>query len=139
MLSLEMLLRVGGVLHFSLLAASILAPFVLNWWSDLKKLSRLSQQIVWVHGAFIVLVIIGFAAASLLLPGELASGTPLARALCGFIALFWTARLVVQLFFYNAEPHLTHWFLRLGYRGLTGVFTYFAIVYAVAAAAPFAS
>ena len=139
MLSLEMLLRIGGVLHFSLLAAGILAPFVLNWWSDLKKLSRLTQQIVWVHGVFIVLVIIGFAAASLLLPVELASGTPLARALCGFIALFWTARLIVQLFFFDAEPHLTHWFLRLGYRGLTGVFTYFAIIYAVAAVAPFAN
>jgi len=72
------------------------------------------------------------------LPDELASGTPLARALCGFIALFWTARLVVQLFYFDAEPYLTHWFLRLGYRGLTGVFTYFAIVYAIVAAAPFA-
>jgi hypothetical protein len=138
MYSLEMLLRVGGVLHFALLMASSLLPFVLDWQSDLKKLGRLSRQIVWVHGVFIVLVIIGFGTASLMLPDELAGGTLLARALCGFIALFWTARLIVQLFFFDAEPHLTHWFLRLGYRGLTGVFTYFAIVYAVAAVAPFA-
>lgn len=134
---LEMLLRVAGLLHFSLLVAGSLLPFVLDWRRDLKKLDRLSQQIVWAHGLFIVMVIIGFGTASLVLPNELAAGTPLARALCGFIALFWLARLVVQLFFFDAEPHLTHWFLRLGYRGLTGVFTYLAIVYAVAAVAPF--
>jgi hypothetical protein len=138
MRSIELLLRIGGVLHLSLLVAGSLAPFVLDWRRDLKKLDRLSQQIVWVHGVFIVLVIIGFATASLLLPGELAGGSTLARALCGFIALFWFGRLVVQLFFFDAEPHLTHWFLRLGYRGLTGVFTYFAVVYAFAAAAPLA-
>ena len=138
MQSLETLIRVGGLFQISLIVAGALIPFVLNWWSDLKQLNRLSQQIVWVHGVFIVLVVIGFGAASLLLPDALTAGTPLARALCGFIALFWLARLGVQLFFFDAEPHLTHWFLRLGYRGLTGVFTYLAIVYAVAATAPVA-
>lgn len=137
MFSLEALVRVAGLLQFSLLVASALLPFVLNWHSDLKKLDRLSQQIVWVHGVFIVMVIIGFAVGSLLLAEPLTAGTPLARSLCGFIALFWLTRLAVQLFFFDAEPHLTHWFLRLGYRGLTGVFTYLAIVYAVAAVAPF--
>ena len=138
MFLLETLIRVGGLFHFSLLVAGALLPFVLNWRSDLKKLTPLSQQVVWTHGVFIVLVIIGFGAGSLFLPDALLEGTPLARSLCGFIALFWLARLFIQLFFFDAEPHLTHWFLRLGYRGLTGVFTYLAIVYAVAAAAPFA-
>jgi hypothetical protein len=137
MFSLETLIRLGGLLHISLLVAGALLPFVLDWRSDLKKLDRLSQQVVWTHGVFIVLVVVGFAAASLFLPDALVAGTPLARSLCGFIALFWLSRLVVQLFCFDAEPHLTHWFLRLGYRGLTGVFTYLAIVYAVAAAAPF--
>ncbi len=138
MCSLETLIRLGGVLHVSLLVAGGLLPFVLNWQSDLKKLDRLSQQVVWTHGVFIVLVVVGFGAASLFLPDALLAGTPLARSLCGFIALFWLARLFIQLFYLDAESHLTNWFFRLGYRGLTGVFMYLAIVYAFAAVAPFA-
>jgi hypothetical protein len=136
MFSLETLIRLGGLLHFSLLIAGALLPFVLDWRSDLKKVDRLTQQVVWVHGVFIVLVVLGFAAASILMPAALTAGTPLARAICGFIALFWLARLVVQWFFFDATPHLKHWFLRFGYRGLTGVFIYLAIVYGIAAGFP---
>src|SRR5206468_3339967 len=133
MLSLVTLLRVGGVLQLSLLLASALMPFVLNWWSELRKLGRFTQQVIWVHGLFIVLVIFGLGAASILLAESLTAGTPLARALCGFIALFWLARLGIQLFFYDAEPHLTHWLFKLGYHSLTGIFTYLAIVFGAAA------
>lgn len=134
--SLETLIRVGGVLHASLLVAGALIPFVLDWRRDLQKTARLTQQIVWVHGAFIVLVVCGFGAGSILLASEFTDGTPLARALCGFIATFWLARLAVQLFWLDAEPYLSNWFLRLGYRGLSGVFAYLALVYGMAAIAP---
>jgi hypothetical protein len=71
------------------------------------------------------------------MPSELTAGTPLARAFCGFAALFWLARLAVQAFYFDAEPHLDRWYLKVGYRALSGVFAYLAIVYSVAAAAPF--
>jgi hypothetical protein len=134
---LVLLIRLGGVLHLSLLVAAGLLPIVLDWRTGLRKLDRLSQQVVWAHGVFISLVVVGFGAASVSLAAELTAGTPLARAICGFIAFFWFSRLVVQLFFFDAELHLTHWFLRFGYRALGGVFTYMAIVYGVAALVPF--
>ena len=61
-----------------------LVPQVLDWKSTLAKLDGLFRQLVWVHGAFIVLVIVGFGLLSTLLAPEVTSGTPLARAVCGF-------------------------------------------------------
>ena len=106
---------------------------MLDWRQSLAKLDPLSRQVVWVHGAFIVVVIIGFGALSVALPAELASGTPLARSVCLFIAIFWAARLAVQFFVFDAKPHLNNAFLKLGYHGLTVVFFYHVVVYSIAA------
>ena len=131
------LLFIGGVLHFGILFASALVPRVLDWRSALRKLDPLSRQLVWVHGLFIVLVIIAFGVLSVGFPHELADGSRLARAICAFIALFWTCRLVVQFAVFDARPYLKSVLLAIGYRGLTAVFCYLAIVYAWAAFARF--
>ena len=83
-----------------------------------------------------MLVIIGFGLLSLLFAKELASGTPLARGVCGFIAIFWAARLVVQFFVFDAKPYLKTSFLKVGYHGLTVVFIFHVIVYSWAAIIP---
>jgi hypothetical protein len=127
------LLFVGGILHFGILIASALVPRVLDWRSSLRKLDPLLRQLIWVHGLFIVLVIIAFGVLSVAFPHELANGSRLARAVCLFIALFWTCRLVVQFAILDARPYLRSTFLTIGYRGLTVVFSYLAIVYAWAA------
>jgi hypothetical protein len=127
------LLFVGGILHFGILFASALVPRVLDWRSALRQLDPLSRQLVWVHGLFIVLVIIAFGVLSVAFPHELADGSRLARAVCAFIGLFWTCRLVVQFAVFDARPYLKSALLAIGYRGLTVVFCYLAIVYAWAA------
>jgi len=132
-MNLELLIFVGGILHFGILIASALVPQVLDWKESLGKLDGLTRQLVWVHGLFIVLVIIGFGVISMLFASELAAGTPLARAVCLFIALFWAARLVVQFFVFDAKPYLKSGFLKLGYHGLTIVFAYHAVVFSLAA------
>jgi hypothetical protein len=132
-MSLAQLILIGGVLHFGILLASACVPQVLDWRQSLAKLDPLSRQVVWVHGAFIVLVIIGFGALSVALPAQLASGTPLARAMSLFIAVFWAARLAVQFFVFDAKPHLQNMFLKVGYHGLTLVFLFHTVVYSIAA------
>ena len=131
--TLETTLRICGVLHLGILIASALVPSTLDWRHELAKLRPLSRQLIWVHGVFIVLVIVAFAAISLLLPNDLASGTPLARAVCGFVAVFWLARLVVQFFVFDAKPMLTNPLLQVGYHGLTVVFAVLVIAYGWAA------
>jgi len=132
-MNLELLIFVGGILHFGILIASALVLKVLDWKESLGKLDGLSRQLVWVHGLFIVIVIIGFGMLSVTCASELATGTFLARAVCAFIAFFWAARLVVQFFIFDAKPYLKNVFLKLGYNGLTVVFSYLAIVFSLAA------
>jgi hypothetical protein len=87
----ELLIFIGGILHFGILLASAMVPKVLDWNASLEKLDGLFRQLVWVHGVFIVFVIVGFGLLSITCAADLASGTPLARAVCLFVALFWGA------------------------------------------------
>jgi hypothetical protein len=135
-MNLQLLITIGGVLHLGILIASALVPGALEWKRELAKLQPLSRQLVWVHGAFIVLTIVGFGLISLLAPRELASGTTLARAFCAFVAIFWLARLGVQLVVFDAGPMLTKTYLKLGYHGLTIVFLALVVIYGIAALAP---
>ena len=134
--TLSTLLLLGGVCHFGILLASALVPRVLDWRAELKQLNPLSRHLIWTHGAFIVLTIIAFGAISVFNAADLAAGTKLARWVCGFIAAFWLARLAIQLFLFDARPFLTTPLLKLGYHGLTVVFTYLGVVYACAAVLP---
>jgi hypothetical protein len=127
-MNLQSLIFTSGILHFGTLLASAAVPQVLDWKSELQKLNPLSRQLVWVHGLFIVLTIIGFGLLTLTCSAELASGTPLARAVSAFISLFWLARLFIQFFVFDAKPYLKTPFLRLGYHSLTLVFLYQTLV-----------
>ena len=134
--TLSNLLLLGGACHFGILIASALVPRVLDWKGELQRLSPLSRHLVWTHGAFIVITIVAFGLISVANAATLADGSRLSRWVCGFVAAFWLARLGIQLFLFDARPFLTRTFLKLGYHGLTVVFTYLGVVYAWAAVAP---
>jgi hypothetical protein len=126
------LIFVAGIGHLCVLAASALVPFRMNWRTELASLSRLHRQMYWVYGGYVVLSIVAFALLSLLNSTELASGTPLARGVCLYIAVFWGIRLVLQGIF-DVKPHLTTWWLKLGYLMLSLLFAGFAAIYGWAA------
>ncbi|MDB5319471.1 MAG: hypothetical protein JWN40_1102 [Phycisphaerales bacterium] len=132
-MTLETLIRFGGVCHLSLLIAGGLAAKVLDWRHELRRLCALSRHMIWTHAGFIVMTLIAFGVISLFNAADLASGQGTARWFCGFVALFWGVRLVVQFFLFDPKPHLTSWFLTVGYHTLTVVFTYLTVVYAWAA------
>ena len=131
--NLTTFLVLAGVCHFGILLASALVPRVLDWRGELARISPLSRHVVWTHGVFIVLTIVAFGLITVVNAATLASGTALARWFCGFVAVFWLSRLFVQVFLFDARPYLTSGFLKLGYHGLTVVFTFMGAVYAWAA------
>ncbi len=131
--TLELLIFIAGLLHFGVLIASALVPQVLDWKAELARVSPLTRQLVWTHGIFIVLVIIGFGLLGMSCSAPLASGDPLARAVCAFIAIFWGARVSLQYTWLDARTHLTRTYLKLGYHGLTLLFAYFTGVFGYAA------
>jgi hypothetical protein len=131
---LAALLVIAGLLHLCITSAGAVMTLVLDWRRSLTPLCALTRDIIWTHGAFVLLTIIGVGAVSILCAPSLASGEPLARAVCGFIAGFWALRLFVGFFLFDAKPFLTSAMLRLGYHGLTAVFVYFVGCYGAAAA-----
>lgn len=133
MIPLETLIFIGGILHLGTLIASFQVPRELKFREELPKLAPLFQHWILVAGGYVVLDLIAFGVISMTCARQLASGIPLARAFCGFIALFWSLRLLIGFFVFDAKPYLRNWFLTLGYHALTLVFAYHVLVYGKAA------
>ena len=129
----EMALYLGGVIHFLILFASAMAPRVMKWDTHLAKLPLMLRQMFWVYGVFIVLVIVSFGTLTLMNAPEMAAGQGVGRGLSVVIAIFWAARLGVQLFIFDVGPFLTNWFYRLGYHLLTLAFVILVSIYGYAA------
>ena len=116
---------------FSLVTLEL--PYAISGNANLAALHPFLRRLFWVYGCFIVLVIISFGLITLLNADELSSGIPLARSVCAMIAIFWLARLAVQFFVFDVREFLTTTFLRLGYHGLTLLFTALVFIYGCAA------
>lgn len=129
-MSSETLLRIGGIIQLGILTASALVPGTLKWRKELAGLSALSRQLIWVHGGYIVLTIAAMGMVSLCEAAELAGGSLLAKSICTFVAMFWSARLAIQLLLFDGRPYLTHPALKLGYHVLTVAFAGLSVIYA---------
>ena len=132
---LSPLIFLAGIAQLMVLVASALVPIRLRWKTQLACLPRLHRQMYWVYGGYVVLATIAFGTISIFFARELASGEPLARALCCYISVFWGIRLGLQGFL-DARPYLVKWWLRIGYHALTGMFLAFTLIYGWAAVGP---
>lgn len=129
---LPSLIFVLGLLQWSVLVASSLVPLRLDWKSSLAGLPRLVRQLFWIYGSYVVMAIVANGAFSVFCADELAGGSRLGRAVCGYIAIFWGVRLGLQVVL-DAKPFLTTWWLRIGYHLLTLLFVTFTVVFGLAA------
>jgi hypothetical protein len=125
-------LFVAGWLQLCVLIASSLVPLRLNWQTSLAGLPRLHRQLYWIYGGYVVLGIISNGLVALVCADELASGTRLARCVCGYIAVFWGVRLSLQAFL-DVKEHLAAWWLHASYHTLTVLFLTFTVLFAYAA------
>jgi hypothetical protein len=132
-ITLENLLLLAGIGHFGILTASALVPKVLDWKTALAPLPPFLRTLFWVYGIFIVLTIIGMGTLTLFHADAMAAGDPVARGLAAFIAVFWGARLYVQLFVFDVSAYLTNAWMKLGDHVLTVAFVFLTAVYAMAA------
>lgn len=132
--TLARLIFAAGIGQFAILIASALVPRRLQWGSELQSLSRLHRQMYWVYGGYIVLSIVAFGSISVFNAAELAGGSGLARGFCLYVAVFWGIRLALQAYL-DVKEHLTAWWLKVGYHGLTVLFLALTVVYTWAAMA----
>jgi FtsH-binding integral membrane protein len=132
-LDLTLALEIAGALHLGLICAGALMPGVVGMRSHLITLPPFIRRLFWVYYSFIGLCLVSFGAITVALAPTLAAGGTLARALCTFLAAFWTLRLVAATFIFDMRPYLTDAYRRIGYHAINVVFVYLPIVYAWAA------
>ncbi|MEA2602615.1 MAG: hypothetical protein QOF89_3607 [Acidobacteriota bacterium] len=100
-MSLELHLRIAGILLILLGAAHLFFPKELGWKEDLAKLTLLNRQIFLVHVSFIVLILLLFGTLALVFAPDLVAPSRLAKAVLGGLTLFWGLRFVTQQFIYD--------------------------------------
>ena len=129
-------LYAAAIGHLLILIASFQAPGRLGWKEDIAKLTRFNQKIFWVYGLYILLCIVSFAAVTWRLHDEFLAGEPAARCVAGFIATFWTIRVLVDVFWYDHRDWPQGNALVTGHALLTSLFCSLATVYWFAALWP---
>jgi hypothetical protein len=99
----DLILWLAGAGHFVILAASFQVPSRLRWKDDLAQLMPFNRKLLWVQSSFTVLTIIAFGTLTLALHAELLRGDRAAMGLACFIACYWTARILVDVFYFSHE------------------------------------
>jgi len=130
---LILLLQIAGVLHLGLMCAGVMMPRAVNLRGNLAVLPPFIRRLFWVYYCFVALCLVSFGIITTTMAGTLASGSDLARAMCVFMASFWTLRLIAATFVFDVRPYLTNTFWRLGYHATNIVFIYLPVVYVLAA------
>ncbi len=123
------LLVAAGVGQLALVAASLAIPLALRWPEDVAKLRPLTRQVFWTYAGYIWSTNLAFGLVSACAPGWLLDRTPLAGAVCGFIATYWGARLVIQFAYFDRSDAPQGALFAVGEAALVGLFVLLTLVY----------
>ena len=96
-------LRLAGLALLGLFVLNFFVPARFKWADELPRLSLINRRIFQVHAVFIAFILLLSGLLLVLLPHELTTPTPLARAVLGGLAAFWALRLWMQWFMYDRE------------------------------------
>ena len=125
----DLALWLAAIGHFCLLIASIQVPSRLQWKQDLAKLMPFNRKLMWTYGGFTAVTIVAFGVLTLVLHTELLRGDRAALALAAFIGVYWVARIVVDLCYYDHADWPRGRSFVVGHTLLTGLFCALAGTY----------
>jgi hypothetical protein len=128
----ESLVRTAGLLQLTLAAGSLAIPGLLGWKDETARMRPLARQVFWAYAAYILGAHLAFGLVSALAAAELLDGSPLAAVVTGFIALWWSARLVLQFVYFDRGAFPAGAWYRLGETALVALFVFLSVVYGAA-------
>jgi len=111
------------------LIASFQVPGRLGWKDDLAKRTPFNRKVFWVYGFYIVFSIVSFAVLTWRLHDAFLAGDPPARWIAGYIAVFWTIRVLIDLLVYDHGDWPSGNSLVAGHALVTTLFASLAGVY----------
>nr|WP_294949448.1 hypothetical protein [uncultured Mucilaginibacter sp.] len=123
------LLQLAGLAQIVLAVVSVAIPKVLGWKPELAKLKTVVKQMVWVHGAYILVINLCLGLVSFFAAGDLLNGSLLAALLTGFIAVYWISRVLTQFFYFDRSAFPKGGFNLLAEVVLTTLFIVLSLTY----------
>ncbi len=98
---MELQLKIIGFTLILLALVHSVFPRYFNWQKEVRSLSLVNKQIMYVHTFFIALVVFLMGVLCLTSSTELIE-TNLGKRICLGFGLFWTIRLIIQFFVYSS-------------------------------------
>lgn len=124
------LITLGGIGQiFTALIYPYIRHRVFDWYTDVKQLKPLNQEIAKTYGRYIQGLNFSFGLIAILLPLDLQNGTSLALALTGLISAYWVGKVATQIAYYPMYQIPQEPIFKIGSYCMNGLFTLFALVY----------
>lgn len=121
-------LQIGGLIQMAFVLVNAILPGKLRVRERMAGVPRYLWQVFVVHWIYIVLIVFFFGLLCFLFPGDLAGGSALGRFLSGAMAVFWFLRLLLQVFYYDAEMRRENRLLDFAYLvGLLALISIFGL------------
>lgn len=130
--TIEVALLLAGLAQLGIASSSVFIPHLLGWREETARLRPLTRQVFWTYATYILGFHVAFGMLTLLAPQALLDGSTLARAVCAFIAVYWTVRLVLQFAVFDRSVAVRPLF-RFAEAAYVSAFAYLALVYSAAA------
>ena len=99
---MELNIKIIGILLIILAVIHVAFPRYFNWKQELKSLSIINRQLMYVHSFFIAFVILLIGILCLTSANEII-GTTLGHRISLGLGIFWTTRLFIQFFGYSPK------------------------------------
>jgi len=122
----------AGWVQVAVVLGSLGVPRALNWKAELAPLSPLLRQIFWTYAGYILCTNLAFALVSIVASESLSDRSTLATMVCGFITIYWFARILIQFFYFDRESAPKGLKYTLGEVLLVGLFVLLTVVYGAA-------
>ena len=124
------LIIIGGLGQiFTALIYPYIRHRVFDWYTDVKQLKPLNQEIAKTYGRYIQGLNFSFGLMAILLTAELQNGSKLAIAITGLIAAYWIGKVATQVAYYPMYEIPKKALFRIGGYFMNGLFTLFAVVF----------
>ncbi|MEM9077901.1 MAG: hypothetical protein AAGC43_12725 [Bacteroidota bacterium] len=124
------LIILGGI---GQIFTSLIYPYirhkVFDWYTDVKQLKPLNQEIAKTYGRYIQGLNFSFGCIAILLTSDLQNGSKLAIALSGLIAAYWVGKVATQIAYYPMYTIPQKPIFKIGSYGMNALFLLFATVF----------
>ena len=124
------LIIAGGVGQiFTALIYPYIRHKVFDWYTDVKQLKPLNQEIAKTYGRYIQGLNFSFGLIAILLVNDLQNGSKLALALTALISAYWVGKVITQIAYYPMYRIPQKVLFKIGSYFMNFLFTLFAVVY----------